>query len=199
MRIDISIAMFVAAFFAAASPPTTGNRNLARSADGVEKEHVESIEVRLAVTKLKLAEAELRRVMEANRRIPNTIPKTTVEWLHRNVELAKQQVELARQGGQPWHVLHIRQMEAALKTAESALARAEAMNRITPRTVDEVELERLHLKAEVARLSLAKARDPANVQSPEAHLQWQIDQLRDEIDRLKDQVERLSITSEARL
>lgn len=199
MRTCVLIALLAVASLAATSPPSVSSQDHAEHGDpGVGKQDAASTEVRLAETKLKLAEAELRRAMDRNRRIPSTIQKMTVESLRRNVDVAKQQVDLARQGDQPWHVLHIRQMETALKTAESALDRAKAMNRITPRMVDEFDLERLRLKAEVARLSLTKARDPANVKSPEAHLQWQIDQLRDEIDRLKDHVERLSITSEAR-
>lgn len=200
MRICViaAVAIAVSSFLATAQDAATRDHDEQGHARADQK-NAESIDVRIAEVKLKLAETELRRATEVNRRVARTIPDSTVGWLGRNVELAKQQVDLARQGDQHWHALHIRQMEAALRDAESRVQRAEGMNRRVPSSVGEFDLERLRLKAEIARLNLAKARDPANVNSPEAHLQWQVDQLRDEIDRLKDQVERLSITSEARL
>ena len=200
MRICVITAVAIAATSLLASSQDAADRDHdTKRHAGVGQGAAASIDVQIAEAKLKLAETELRRVTEVNRRVARTIPDSTVGWLERNVELAKQQLDLARQGDQHWHALHIRQMEAALRDAESRVQRAEGMNRRVPRSVDEFDLERLRLKAEIARLNLAKARDPANVKSPEAHLQWQVDQVRDEIGRLKDQVERLSITAEARL
>lgn len=191
-------AVAVAAFVVVTPPTVSGQGHDGHSNEGVNQKDAASIEQRLAETKLKLAEIELRQATDWNRRLPRTIPESTVDWLRRNVELAKEQVDIARQGEPHWHSLHIRQMEAALRTAESKLDRAEATNRAAPRSGGELNLERLRLKVELARLNLAKAKDPANIESPEAHLQWQVDQLRDEVDRMKDQMERLSITSEAR-
>jgi multidrug resistance efflux pump len=185
--------------FVFAGEPTGSSQNRDKREDSpADPTEAPNIDVRLAEAKLKLAEADLRSATEWNRRLRGTIPKSTVEWLQQNVKLAKEQVDIARQGKQPWHALHVRQMEATLRTAQSRLERAEAMNRAAPSSASNLDLERFRLKVEVARLNLTKAQDPANIKSPEAHLQLQVDQLRDEVDRLKDQVERLSITSQGR-
>ena len=200
MRACILVAMIGLVPFVLASAPAVSQQDRDESSkSSADRTGAASIDVRLAKAKLKLAEADLRWATEWNRRLRGTIPKTTVEWLQQNVTLANEQVDIARQDKQHWHALHIRQMEATLRTAKSQLQRAEAINRVSPHDSGELDLERIRLKVEVARLNLAKSRDPANIQSPEAHLQWQVDQLRDEVNRLKDQVQRLSITSEARL
>jgi len=200
MRVCILVAMIGVAPFVLASAPTAGHEDHdENNKSSADRTGVTNIDVRLAEAKLKLAKVDLRWATDWNRRVRGTISQSTVEWLRKNVSLANAQVDIARQDEQHWHALHVHQMEAALRTAESQLERTKAMKRAGPRTVGALDLERIRLKVEVARLGLAKAKDPVNMQSPEAHLQWQVDQLRDEVNRLKDQVERLSISSQARL
>ena len=122
MRVCVLVAMIGLAPFVSAGEPTVSSQNRdKREESPADPTEAPNIDVRLAEAKLKLAEADLRWATEWNRRLRGTIQKSTVEWLQQNVKLANEHVDIARQGKQHWHALHVRQMEATLRTAQSRL------------------------------------------------------------------------------
>jgi hypothetical protein len=151
------------------------------------------IDVQLAEVKLKLADMEYRRAVETNRRSAGLIPRTVVEQLQDGVAEAKERLELTRDKKRDPRALHFLELEDVLKIAKLRVEAAEKTNQRDPAAVSKLDLESLRLKAEAARLMLARAREPASEESPTAHLQAQIDQLRDEIQSLNNRVEILSL------
>lgn len=154
-------------------------------------------DVRYARLCLKRAQAELQKVLTANEKLgTNMYPVSLVERLRENVKIAEEGVEqalLAKQGEehQP-HKVHIREAEAAVKIAELNLQQALEINKRKSGSYGADDLERLRLAVEIAQLRLEMANDPAVVDSPVAHLQWQVEQLRDEVLELRLRVEQMS-------
>ena len=93
------------------------------------EESGESLDVRYARTYLKLARVELRKVLDANEKIPATYSAALTERLRQNVTIAEEQLQqarLARQGDV--HKVHLRDAEAAVKFSELRLKQAQAVN-----------------------------------------------------------------------
>ncbi len=149
------------------------------------------LDVRFAQTYLKLAKVELKKALEANEKSSAAYSAALVERLRQNVKTAEEQLQQARMESQgDVHKVHLRDAEAAVAIAELRLTQAQAMNERLAGSYDQTELERLRLTVEVARLRLEKARDPARVSSPNAHLKWQLEQLRDEVLELHIRLEK---------
>jgi len=155
------------------------------------EESGERLDVRFAQTYLKLANIELKKALETNNKSPAAYSAALVERLRQNVKIAEEQLQQARMEREgDVHKVHLRDAEAAVAIAELRLNHAHAMNERLAGSYDETELERLQLNAEVAQLRLEKARDPARVSSPNAHLKWQLEQLRDEVLELHIRLEK---------
>lgn len=99
---------------------------------------------------------------------------------------------LSRQGDASSHAAHLRELEGALRISELAWKTAVRVRARLPNSTQASEVESLRLRAEVARLALARARDPANTATPLDHMQWQLEQLRQELLEPTLRVERLS-------
>jgi len=153
----------------------------------------ESIRVRYARAYLKLANADLGIALDMNKRIGGTYPENTAQRLRNHVEMAKKKLQYELDGGKiKAHDIHLGELEGARKLAVMNLAKAIAVNNRLAGTVSELEVQRLRLVAEVARLAIARGRDPAAVSSPFAHLQWQLDQMRSELMRLQIRTDKLA-------
>jgi hypothetical protein len=153
----------------------------------------ESIYARYARAYLELAKAELDIAQDVNKRIGATYSKNTVQRLRNHVEIAQAKLKYELAGdASKLHDIHLRELEGAKKLAEMKLASAITVNQHLSGTVSELEIQRLRLAAEVARLAIARGRDPAAVSSPHAHLQWQIDQMRSELLRLQIRTDKLA-------
>lgn len=161
--------------------------------DEVADDSESSLEVRLAETKLQLAQVELRRAIETNRRVPGTFPPGTLERLEQAVMVGNKQLALSKGKEHDLHAVHLLQLEAQVEFANRQQQAAMAANRRSPGVVDDTSLERLRLQAEVARLTLARARKPSSFESTQAHVQWQVDRLYDELQRLRNDVDVLSL------
>jgi hypothetical protein len=151
----------------------------------------ESLEVRYARAYLQLAQADLQIAVEENKKVPGTYPEAAIEPLRRVVAIAEEQLKHALgESAHDLHSVHIRQAEAAVAEAESDLQRTLAANRRLPGLVDPTQLHRAHLRVEVAKLALAKAR-AVNAHNLPEHMQWQLEELRMELLQLQSQVQKL--------
>jgi hypothetical protein len=165
-----------------------GEKQTAAPADG----GIAGIDIQLAEVKLKLADAEYHRAVELNRRSAGLIPRTVVEQLQDEVAEAKEQLELTRDKKRDPRALHLLELEDVLKIAKLRVEMAEKTNQRDPAAVSKLDLDCFRLKADQARLMLARALHP-DQESPTERLQAQIDQLRDEIQNLNNRVEILSL------
>ncbi len=150
----------------------------------------ESVEVRYARAQLQLAEANLSRVEESNKRVERAVPSSVVAEYQYDVAVAKGRLEQATGGGaegefQVW----LGRAAAEQRVAETRWKSAAAANDRVPGTFGAIDLERFRLRAEVAKLQLERGR--ALVDSGrEAQLQWEVDLLDNQVQRLKEESNR---------
>lgn len=147
----------------------------------------ENVEVRYARAQLQLAEANLNRVEQSNKRLAFSVPSSVVAEYQHAVQVAKTRLEQATAGRaaadfQVW----LERAEAERRTTETTWKNAAAVNGRAPGTFEPLDIERFRLRAEVAKLQLERGQ--ALVDSGrEAQLQWEIDLLDSEVQRLKEE------------
>lgn len=154
----------------------------------------ESIRVRYARAYLDLAKTNLDIALDVNKRIGPAYSENSVQRLRNQVEIAKAklQYELGVGESRKLHDVHLRELQEARKLADMNLASAIVVNKRLAGTINELEIKRLRLAAEVAKLAIAIGRDPAAVGTPYAHLQWQLDQMRSELLWLQIRTDKLA-------
>jgi hypothetical protein len=147
----------------------------------------DNIEVRYARAQLQLSEANLNRVEQSNKRMERSVPSSVVAEYQHDVQVAKARLEQATAGRtasemQVW----LRRAEAERTAAETTWKKATAANESVPGTFDALDIERFRLRAEVAKLQLARGQALVN-SGREAQVQWQIDLLDNQLQRLKEE------------
>jgi multidrug resistance efflux pump len=152
----------------------------------------DNVDVQLATARLKLAKVELERALAANERVP-IYTDVTLELLRRNVDICEARLEaLARPTEAKLHTAHARELESKLKITEREWQRAVTLHQRLPSSFDASYVEAARLRVDVARLALARARDPAHVTTQHDHMRWQLEQLRQEMLEMTLRVEELS-------
>ncbi len=195
MRALISSSVLIFAVVQLNQPPgehPEAPRRLPESASQVSEVGDGNLDVRLSEAKLRLARLELRRATDINRRVPGVFQRETLDRLAQAVKVAEKELAFAKGEEHNLHAVHLLQLEAEVELAKGQLQAATEANQRTARTVSAINLERFQLRAEIARLTLARAREASNFDSTEAHLQWQVDRLFEEIQRLRSEIPLLS-------
>ncbi len=195
MKALVSIFVMIVAVVQSDQPPAERSEAPPRSPEKtseVKEASDTDLDVRLAEAKLRLARFELSRAKGINRRVPGVYQQETLDRLEQVVKVAEKELALARGDEHDLHAVHLLQLEAELELTSRQLRAATEANQSAPHTVSAVNVERFRLRAEVARLTLARAKQASNFRSTEAHLQWQVDRLFEEIQRLRGEIPLLS-------
>jgi hypothetical protein len=157
------------------------------------EEPKESVDVHYARASLRLAQMDLQKALDINKKIGRVLPPYAIESLRAVVNIAERQLEYAlHKDAESLHQIHVAIAEAKRTAAEAQLQLALAVNKQTSGLYDDTEIERLRLAAEVARLGLEQARS-VDVHSHVEHLQWQVGELQKEVLQLQSHVARLSV------
>ena len=147
----------------------------------------DSVDVRYARAQLQLAEATLRKAQDQNRRVGETISAGLLAQFTDAVQVARAQLAAAENpGGADSLAAWIRRAESGVREAENRWKRAQEVNRLSAGTVAAIDVERLRLTVEIAKLQVERGKSLASA-SNEAKLNWQVDVLNDDIARLKSQ------------
>lgn len=150
----------------------------------------EPVSVRYSRSCLKLAGIELQQLLDQNHKAPGVIPDMVLERARMNVKVAQAQLEHAlAPTSAGTAAVQVRYAEERVKLAEIELEKAKRVRRHDPDAMSELELERLSLVAEVARLRLAMWRDPVYLPSLLDQMQWQLDRLSEEVIEISKKVE----------
>jgi hypothetical protein len=154
----------------------------------------ESVEVRYARAQVQLAEANLKRVEQSNKRLAGSVPSSVVAEYQYDVQVANTRLEQASAGRdgsefQGW----LKRAEAEQKVTESNWKNAKAVNDRAPGTYDPLDIERFRLRAEVAKLQLERGQKLADA-GRDTQLQWEIDMLDNQVQRLKEESSRTTPT-----
>ena len=153
--------------------------------------NAESLDVRFARAHLELAKLDLRRAMEANKRIPNLMSAAFFEELRLHAEIDEERLEQCLMGEDAdSHQICIRSAEAAVKIAEADLKRKRTRHQRMPSTFSKLHVERAEVSAELAKLNLERAQELDGSEAAWTHLQWQIDELRHQVLELQTPLKR---------
>ena len=147
---------------------------------------------RYARALLQLARLNLQNALDAGVKSPGIYSVGSIELLQQNVGIAEERLRQARQpGGGDGHSVHVRSSAAQLRVAEANLRAAVALRKRSPKYIRKSGLERLRLIVEIARMRLAKAQEWKTAGLTQAHMQWQLDQLREQIDELHLRIDQI--------
>jgi len=147
----------------------------------------ESVEVRYARAQVQLAQANLDRAEQSNKRVAGLVPGSVVAEYQHDAEVAKRRLAQAAAGGaasdfQVW----LQRAEAERSAAKTTWENATAVNGRVAGTYAPLDIERLRLRAEVAKLQVERGQSLVDA-SRETQLQWEIDLLDNQVQRLKEE------------
>lgn len=179
--------LLAAGVILAAYPLVAGPTGPAAKPGVGENPNQESLDVRYARMKLQLAQANLEKVQRMNQRVSGAVPAEVIREYLQDVAVARARLQAAAGGGGNPFQAWMSRAEAAAQSAELQWNNALAINRRTPGTVETIDVERLRLRSEVARLDLERGQALLDA-SPEAQRQWQVDFLENEVQRLNEEV-----------
>lgn len=153
-------------------------------------------EIRKAVSEYakalqQLAEADLEKANEANRRVPETIPNTVVRSLQDAVAVAEARVKLLSgektdQTQNPYELA----ANDAIRSAQQNLDQALKANARAPGAVSEGEVKRRRAQVAIAEARAAVAKHLPNA-SPMEVARWEILQLQEAVNDLQNRVQLL--------
>jgi hypothetical protein len=138
---------------------------------------------------MQLAEANLKRVQQINKRVAGSAPGSVVAEYEDEVKIAKTRLDQAAAGAAREFQVWLQRAEAEQRAAETTWKIATAVNGRLPGTFDLLDVERYRLRAEVARLQLERGQTLVD-SGLEAKLQWKIDVLDSQVQRLKEESRR---------
>jgi hypothetical protein len=146
--------------------------------------------VRYARAHVALAEANLKKVEVTNQRVANAVPRNVVAEYREDLELARMRLEqsLRNPGAAPMPIW-LRTAEAVSKNAETEWKSAVAANQRMAGAVDELEVERLRIQSQLAKVRLEFGRSLSGRPVDEQR-QWQMAFLMDELELVKEQIRR---------
>ena len=152
----------------------------------------ENLQLQYARAKLGLAQTNLRRVVQMNRRLKRSVPSSVVAEFQDDVDEANLQVEhaaAAPEGGafDVW----LRRAQSELDAATTRWKKAVAGNRRLKGMFQELDVERFRLRARVARLQWEHGKELTGAPRA-AQLEWQVELLNNEVDRLKEERTRVA-------
>jgi hypothetical protein len=147
-----------------------------------------------AQAKLQLAQTNLKRIEQMNRRLARTVPANVVAEFQYSVEEANVQVRDAASAaaGDEFGVW-MRRARSDAQAANNRYNSAVAGNRRVAGTFDPLDVERLRLRALVTRLQWERGQSLQGAPR-ESQLEWQVELLNNQIDRLKEEPPRASPT-----
>jgi multidrug resistance efflux pump len=146
--------------------------------------------VKYAETRMQLAEVELRWALDMNQSIPGAIPKIRVERLRSNLVVAKEQFNeatLASSGG-PERVRLVH-AEEKIRLARLDFETGERMR--NQGMITALELERLRLKYELAKLNVEVLKNPDSFVTLLNYIEAKVDRMGDEILALDERISKL--------
>ena len=148
----------------------------------------DSVDVRLARAHVKLAQLEVEKAVEANKRIANTYSIEYVELLKLHVLNDEAELEQSLSNEQmDAHEVCIKNGEATLRIAKSMLPAYQALYQKIPNSNTKFALDQALLRVEIAELELEQMKElqSHDMKSVLLHLQRQVDRLRDEVTKLQ--------------
>jgi hypothetical protein len=152
------------------------------------KNETDSLSLQWAKAQLKLAEMNLARIQELNKKVPRTLVGSMVQEFVEEVEQARLQLQIIEKSpqGDPYRTC-IERVKMQLRAAEERAQRGLKTYESAPDVVSKNDVERLRLSAVVADLQLQRGLSLENA-TPHEQLQWQLEVYGKDLDRVKQYV-----------
>ncbi len=170
--------------FLAAQSPTN-------DATATESEAPANFRLQQARTYLRYTEINLKLAESANERRRNTVPEARIAEYRERVKLAKALLTSAEQEQANNFEVYVEMAGAAYRIELASLKRAQEVKNVVSNENTDLEIERLRLKAELARLVYQRGKSLVDGSRAEQD-EWKFDYLTNEVLRLRQQVRRLS-------
>jgi hypothetical protein len=150
-----------------------------------EKNETDSLALQWAKAQLKLAEMNLQRVQELNKKIPGTLIGSMVREFSEVVEQARTELKIVERApdGDPFRAC-VERVKLELRAAENRAQRALETHEKAPDVVTKSDVERMRLIAIVTDLQLQRGLKLQDA-SPQEQLQWQLEVIGYELGRVK--------------
>ncbi len=148
------------------------------------------LSVKYAETRMQLADVELRHGLAMNRKIPGAVPQITIERLRSNLAVAKEQYDAAVAtsiGGA--ERVQLRNAEEKIRLAKIDLDTGQKLRK--ENLISDLELERLKLKHELAKLNVVVIKNPDSFTTLLHYIEAKVDRMGDEILSLDQRITRL--------
>ncbi len=147
------------------------------------------LEVQSAIAYVKLTELDLQKINQLNEKVSGIYSNSVVDDFRSTVEIAKERVRVAQEaldGGKETSLVGIAAVR--LKTARQQLDRALNANKQLASAFGPIDMERLRVAVDSAKVDLEKARVVAQMHSPITDLHLELDELREEVRQLRYRV-----------
>ena len=148
------------------------------------------LSVKYAETRMQLADVELRHGLAMNRKILGAVPQFTIERLRSNLAVAKEQYDAAVAtsiGGA--ERVQLRNAEEKIRLAKIDLDTGQKLRK--ENLISDLELERLKLKHELAKLNVVVIKNPDSFTTLLHYIEAKVDRMGDEILSLDQRITRL--------
>lgn len=152
---------------------------------------------RYAETYLELAEVQLEKRLNANKKVPGVYSKREIDRSRMNVAVAKEQLLLVTAPEGDAILLHAKHAQEQAIVTDADYQRALKANAVFAGTYSELLIKELRLEAEVAELRVAIWSNPkTNVLSLLDHMHWQLERVSEEVLDLQKRVNKLEVEVE---
>lgn len=152
-----------------------------------DKKDDKSLATRYAKAQLRLAELNLQKVQEMNKRVPGTLIQSVVQQFEEEVEFAKANVRHAEQNGVDLaYQSCLERAELGVRAAEAYAKRAEETHQRAPTMRSGTDVERAKVAMEMAQLQVERGK-AASEAGFEAKCQWQLGLLGEELWKVRQQ------------
>lgn len=163
-------------------------------ADDSKKEDAkknEPIDVRYAQAFLRQSQLDLERALDTNRRMPGSFQSTVIDALRRTVAVAQNWVDesSAESKSQDFNPCLVA-AESQAKHARDEYAKIKEIERLAPKSVNPIDMERAKVAVELAELRIERAK-ALDIKSATSIMQMQIDLLREQIVEMETRAAKL--------
>lgn len=147
-----------------------------------------------AKANLDLAEVELQQMLQIVRKSPGAVPRMTIERLESNVAVARKQYDEASLASAD-RAERVRLQHAKERLRLATLELADVQRAADEGVIDELELKRVSLRYEMARLNLQIAKNPESFLTLLPYLESKVNRMSDEILELDKRLSKLEPTA----
>lgn len=150
-----------------------------------EKAQEKSLTIRWAEAQLKLAQMNLDRVQELNKKVPRTLIGSMVREFAEEVEQAQTELKIAQETpeGDAFRAC-LERVKLDLRSAEDRAKRALQTHEKAPSVVSKSDVERMRVAAIVIDLQLQRGLELQDA-SPQEQLQWQLEVISGDLNRVR--------------